>query len=120
MRYNIQGGIQYGGRLCPPYKINGGDFVHLCKFWQGGLCPGGILSYTHSRYGTVMDSLTSSRDVDSSTCCQYKSCHLRTINDAALTFLCSFNKIILNFICFYLKLVIWWKISLKFIKMLRS
>ena len=23
---------------------SGGDFVHLCKFWQGGLCLGGILS----------------------------------------------------------------------------
>jgi len=46
MRYNIQGGIQYGGGLCPPYKIHGGDFVHLCKFWQGGLCPGDFVLHS--------------------------------------------------------------------------
>ena len=40
--------VSVRGGLCPPYKIHGGDFVHLCKFWQGGLCPGGILSgYRH-------------------------------------------------------------------------
>jgi len=59
MRYNIQGGIHYGGiRLCPPYKIHGGM---NCKFWQEGLCPGGDF-VLHSLQPYLFNSSVTSAD----------------------------------------------------------
>ena len=51
--------IQRGG-LCPSCKIHGGDFVHVYKNEQGGVCLGGILSYTRPflHYVLILHSLS--------------------------------------------------------------
>ena len=48
MRYNIQGGIQYGGDYVRLTKLMGGILSTYANFGRGGLCPGGILSYTRA------------------------------------------------------------------------
>ena len=63
----------YRRDFCPPVKKSGWDYVHVAKKiweglcpslqkWAGGLCPGGILSYTRASTLNYIHGLSVSYD----------------------------------------------------------